>query len=416
MHELKLSLLSLLMLSMPYQAMSQRNEILDDNIASLQVMNGTDWQSLLPIITLNSSDVVNISFDNFNQQYHRYTYKIEHCESDWSVSTQLFSSDYVTGFSEGIPIEDISQSVNTNVEYSHLSFSIPNEKCNIKLSGNYQVTVVDEDDNNRPILVAHFMVAEPLMNIGMSYRTNTDVDINSTHQQVDLSLSYNNVSVTNPDTQIKTIVMQNGRWDNARINARPDNIMPRGMQWTHCKDYIFDAGNEYRKFEILDVSHPTMGIETTDWDGKNYNAYIFRDEPRINYLYDEDANGAFCIRNSDNNDNDRLCQYVITHFTLKTAPTDNDIYIDGAFTNNSFLPKYKMTYNPSSGFYEASILLKQGYYSYKYLVVDNNGKAHDLQSEGNFFQTENAYQCLVYYRGNGERTDRLVGFSNLKQQ
>ncbi|MBP8038229.1 MAG: DUF5103 domain-containing protein, partial [Prevotella sp.] len=60
------------MLSMPYQAMSQRNEILDDNIASLQVMNGTDWQSLLPIITLNSSDVVNISFDNFNQQYHRY--------------------------------------------------------------------------------------------------------------------------------------------------------------------------------------------------------------------------------------------------------------------------------------------------------------------------------------------------------
>ena len=167
---------------MPFQAMSQRNEILDDNIASLQVMNGNDWQSLLPIVTLNSSDVVNISFDDFNQQYHRYTYKIEHCESDWSVSNQLFTSDYATGFSEGIPIENISQSVNTNVEYSHLSFSIPNEKCNIKLSGNYKVTVVDEDDNNRIILVAHFMVVEPLMNIGMSYRTNTDIDINSTHQ------------------------------------------------------------------------------------------------------------------------------------------------------------------------------------------------------------------------------------------
>ncbi|MBP8038797.1 MAG: DUF5103 domain-containing protein, partial [Prevotella sp.] len=192
------------MLSMPFQAMSQRNEILDDNIASLQVMNGNDWQSLLPIVTLNSSDVVNISFDDFNQQYHRYTYKIEHCESDWSVSNQLFASDYATGFSEGIPIEDISQSVNTNVEYSHLAFSIPNERCNIKLSGNYKVTVVDEDDNNRIILVAHFMVAEPLVNIGMTYRTNTDIDINSTHQQVDMSLSYNNITVSNPDTQIKT--------------------------------------------------------------------------------------------------------------------------------------------------------------------------------------------------------------------
>ena len=415
MNRLKLSIISLLMLSMPLQALSQRNEIFDDHIASLQVMNGTDWQSLLPVITLNSSDVVNISFDDFNQQYHRYTYKIEHCESDWSVSSQLFTSDYVTGFSEGIPIENISQSVNTIVEYNHLSFSIPNEKCNIKLSGNYKVTVVDEDDANRIVLIAYFMVAEPLMNVGVAYRTNTDIDINNTHQQVDLSLSYNNITVSNPDTQIKTVLMQNGRWDDARINARPDNIMPNGMLWKHCRDYIFEAGNEYRKFEILDVSHPTMGIETIDWDGKNYNAYIWHDEPRINYLYDEDANGAYCIRNSDNNENDILSQYVITHFTLKTAPTNNDIYIEGAFTNNCFLPKYKMIYNSSTGLYEESILLKQGYYSYKYLVMDKDGKAHNLPSEGNFFQTENSYQALVYYRGNGERTDRLVGYANLKR-
>jgi hypothetical protein len=47
-------------------------------------------------------------------------------------------------------------------------------------------------------------------------------------------------------------------------------------------------------------------------------------------------------------------------------------------------------------------------------MLDSNGKANDLQSEGSFFQTENSYQSLVYYRGNGERTDRLVGYANLK--
>lgn len=415
MQNMKSYIMSFFLFALCLNSMAQQNEILDDNIASLKVMKDNDWQSLLPVMTLNSNDIINIGFDDFNQEYHRYTYKIEHCEADWTISNQLFSSDYITGFADGLPIEDISQSVNTTVEYSHYSFSIPNDRCRIKLSGNYKVTVIDENNDNKAILVAYFMVVEPLMNVSMTYRTNTDIDVNNTHQQVDMALTYNNETVTNPDAQIKTVVMQNGCWNSAKINVHPDNITPKGLQWTHCRDYIFDAGNEYRKFEILDVSHPTMGIETTDWDGTHYNAYIWHNEPRQSYVYDEDANGAYCIRNSDNNENDRLSEYVITHFTLKTDHTDKDIYIDGAFTDNRFLPEYKMSYNPTTNLYEASILLKQGYYSYRYVMLDREGKVHNLPSEGNFFQTENSYQSLIYYKGNGERTDRLVGYCNLKR-
>lgn len=54
-------------------------------------------------------------------------------------------------------------------------------------------------------------------------------------------------------------------------------------------DLIFQAGNEYHKYEILDVTHPTMGIDYISWDGTNYQVFPFACEPRHNYVYDEDA-------------------------------------------------------------------------------------------------------------------------------
>ena len=67
---------------------AQKHEIYDKGIASLQVVAGQNWLSL-PIIKLNGNspnDKINISFDDLTHTYHRYTYKIEHCQADWNVS------------------------------------------------------------------------------------------------------------------------------------------------------------------------------------------------------------------------------------------------------------------------------------------------------------------------------------------
>ena len=63
--------------------------------------------------------------------------------------------------------------------------------------------------------------------------------------------------------------------------------------------------------------------------------------------------------------------------------------------------------------YTASILQKQGYYSYQYLWEDEHGKKRVLPSEGNFYQTENRYQALVYYKETGGRTWRLAAFGQI---
>ena len=389
---------------------AQRNEILDKNIASLQVVANNDWLSL-PIITLNSNDFVNISFDDLTHEYHRYCYKIEHCEADWQTSSALFESDYIDGFASGNTIDDVQESTNTVQLYTHYNISFPNNKCRPKISGNYRVTIYDENDEKHVVCRAYFMIVEPSMAVQLNVTTNTDIDINGKHQQVEMAIDYGNNIVSNPQTQIKTVVMQNSRWDNAVINAHPQYIKANGLQWIYCKDYIFDGGNEYRKFETLDVTHTTMGLESINWDGHNYHAWIWTDEPRPSYIYDKDANGAFLIRNSDNIDNDVNSDYIITHFRLKTPQTPHPIYINGFFTNDRFLPQYEMKWNEKNQQYEGELLLKQGYYSYQYLMMKPEGKLKPVPSEGNFYQTENTYQALIYFKANGDRTDRLVGYT-----
>lgn len=389
---------------------AQRNEILDKNIASLQVVANNDWLSL-PIITLNSNDFVNISFDDLTHEYHRYCYKIEHCEADWQTSSALFESDYIDGFASGNTIDDVQESTNTVQLYTHYNISFPNNKCRPKISGNYRVTIYDENDEKHVVCRAYFMIVEPSMAVHLNVTTNTDIDINGKHQQVEMAVDYGNNIVSNPQTQIKTVVMQNGRWDNAVINAHPQYIKANGLQWIHCKDFIFDGGNEYRKFETLDVTHTTMGLESINWDGHNYHAWIWTDEPRPSYIYDKDANGAFLIRNSDNIDNDVNSDYIITHFRLKSPQTADPIYINGFFTNDRFLPQYEMKWNEKNQQYEGELLLKQGYYSYQYLMMKPEGKLKPVPSEGNFYQTENTYQALIYFKANGNRTDRLVGYT-----
>lgn len=392
----------------------QRNEILAPNIATLQVMAGEDWQSM-PVIKLNDDTPVNISFDELSHTYHRFSYSIQHCEADWTPSTDLLESDFIDGFATGNTIDDNEQSVNTNTIYTHYNLQIPNERCKLKLSGNYTVTVFDEDKNNRPVLKACFMVAEQTMTVGLEITTNTDIDVNKSHQQVSMTLNFGGMRVTNPSEQIKTVVMQNYRWDNAVVNIKPQYVRSDGLVWSHCKDLIFSAGNEYRKFETLDPTHTTMGLENVGWNGKQYQAWLFVDEPRPSYIYDEDANGAFYIRNSDNVGNNTESDYVLTYFRLRTQRQNGDIYLNGAWTNDRFLPQYKMTYNENDGLYEAVIPLKQGYYSYQYILMQPDGVTTPLPSEGNFYQTENSYQALVYYREQGGRTDKLVAYASLHQ-
>ena len=284
------------------------------------------------------------------------------------------------------------------------------------MSGNYRLTVYDDNNDDEPMFSVCFMVLDTKVGIAMTVDTNTDIDINKSHQQISMEVAYEGLRIINPSNQIKTVVMQNGRWDNAVVNAEPQFTRSDGLRWSHNKALIFEAGNEYHKFEVLDTDHPTLGIDRIRWDGNLFHAFVIPDEPRPNYLYDEDANGSFYIRNSDNIENDRISDYVKVHFQLLCPQrVEGDVYLNGVWTNDQFLPQYLMEYDEESQTYNAEVLLKMGYYSYQYLLIDADGYTRTMPTEGSFFQTENKYQVLVYYREPGGRTDLLVGYQQVKK-
>lgn len=393
---------------------AQRHEILDRQLHTLQVVVNDD-PLLPPIMNLGGGNHLEIGFDEFSHEYHRYIYKVEHCNADWSPSTEIFESDYMNGFN-GEPIEDYEKSFNTTVLYTHYSLRIPNENISLKLSGNYKLTVYnDEGDEPVPVLTACFSLVEPGVGIGATVSTNTDIDFNKSHQQVDFSVNYGLVKVIDPHRELKTVVMQNRRWDNCVVNPKPNIQAANKIEFTHNRQLIFPAGNEYHKFEILDVHIPTLNVDRMEWFDPYYHATLYPNQTARNYLYDEDQNGTFIIRNSDDEDVATTCDYVFTHFTLKSPQLPGgEVYLNGEWTYNRFIPEYRMTYNRETQAYEATALLKQGYYNYNYLFVpDGETQGNSGRTDGNFYETENEYIILVYHRPNGGRYDKLVGYRRM---
>ena len=354
-----------------------KNTIYSPQVKTLQVVVNQDWLSP-PVMRMGTDDVLNVAFDELSHTYHRFIYRLERCEADWSTAEDVFESDWLEGFND------------------------------------YRLHVYDEEDGDEEdVLCAEFRVAESLMNVGLSVTTNTDIDFNLSHQQVAMTVGYGSLSVTNESAQVWTVVMQNGREDTQKVNVRPNYIQPGKLVWEHNRNLIFDAGNEYHKFEVLDVSHTTMGLDRILWDGHHYQAYPFTNAPRRSYVYDEDANGAFYIRNSDNIENDRTCDYVYVNYKLvPAAQYDCDVIVDGDWTTEQD-GDYVMSYDESDRSYNARILQKQGYYSYQYLLMRPDGTLRTMPTEGDFYQTENSYQMLVYFKGQGDRTDKLVGYQEV---
>lgn len=402
---------TLLLAVLPQQASAQCHTIYNQRIMSLQVVAAQRWQAM-PVAEMG--ETVHIDFDDMTHEYRRYNYKIEHCDADWKPSSDLFVSDYLKGFNGELTIDNNEQSVNTNHLYTHYSLKIPNEHCQLTMSGNYRLTVFADDDESQPMFTACFMLVDPQITVTLAVTGNTDIDIYKSHQQVSMTAVLGDVRVNDSRKQIKTVVLQNGRWDNAVRNASPDYVSSDALQWRHVRNLIFPAGNEYRKFEMLDLDHTTMGLDSILWDGREAHAFVMPDLPRPNYVYDESGRGAFYLRNSDNTDNDFTSDYAQVHFFLQTPPQHGEVYLNGNWTCGQFLPKYRMSYDAAAHAYRASVLLKEGYYSYQYLTVGTEGQAVPVSTEGSFCETQNRYQALVYFRGTADRTDRLLGYGEVQ--
>ena len=385
---------------------SQSQQIFDHNIKTL-TLTVDDDPVLPPYLPFGGRSRLAIEWDEMSHNYKRYRYHIDHCDWDWQPTDGIFESDYMEGMNDQL-IEDYEKSFNTTQIYTHYRLLLPSKGLRLRLSGNYRVLIYEEDEKDEPVLEARFCVYEREAGIVTQLSSNTDVDFNDRHQQMTLSVGFGALQVFDPLRELKVIVMQNRRWDSRVEGLVPNIRKPNGIEFTHNRNLIFPAGNEYHRFEILDVHRTATGVDRIDWFEPYYHATLFPATIDNSYSYAEDQNGVYVVRSSDNYDDWTTAEYVIVHFFLETPRlAGGDVFVSGQWSGQTFNPDCRMEYDEEGEYYHAAILLKQGYYSYEFIQRDGLTQ----RTMGSFFETENEYEVLVYYRQQGSRYDRLAGLS-----
>lgn len=390
--------------------------ILDPAFRSLKV-EMEDAPFAPPVITLGDPmSRLTVSFDELSEERRFMRYELIHCDARWQPEG-LVASEFLDGFNEGI-VEDYAYSRATLVHYVHYTITIPNSEVRITETGNYLLRVYDETDPDVTLLQARFGVSDFSAGVYAGVSSLTDIDANRSHQQVEFTVDLAHVrGVDDPFNDLTIVVSQNGRTDNEVILTAPQRVMGDRVIYEHLRPLIFDAGNEYRRFETVSTTYPGMGVETMTFASPIYNAWLYVDTPRsrVPYSYDSTQHGRFFVRESSSSRSDTEADYVLTHFALEMPELpDGDIFIEGDLTQRRFDPLSRMVYNRSTGRYEQSLLLKQGAYNYRYLAVPSGSLRGDTSPvEGDFHQTTNEYTIKVYNRPRGSRFDRLIGVGSL---
>jgi hypothetical protein len=388
-----------------------RTETFRDDIKSLEIkVDGEQLSS--PCIELNGERQIRIAFDALHHSGGRLAYSVVHCNADWKPSS-LLPVEYMKGFQQ-VAIEDYTYSMNTTTYYTHYSLLFPNEATQLTVSGNYAVRIYEEDDSRHTLLTACFSVVETLVEIEASVSGNTDIDFNKTHQQVDFTINQTNINIAYPQNDLRIVVCRNNNRHDTRTGLQPSMISGKQIRYSHNRNLIFEAGNEYRRIEFLTHRYNGMGVEHTGFYNPYYHVTLYQDRKRGEnaYLFDRDQNGRFFVRCSGCYDPDTEADYCIVHFALASGlMPEGDVYIDGDMFYRILDERNRMAYNPESGAYEKSVMLKQGLYNYRYVFLEKGADRPRLaETEGSFFETENEYAIAVYYRPNGGRYDRLIGF------
>ena len=351
-------------------------------------------------------------FDDLFGNEANYYYTITHCNYDWTQS-QLTVNEYVEGF-DNQRIQNYENSFNTLQIYSRYLLTFPNKFTRIVLTGNYVLKILNEE--REVVFSRRFIVYEEKVAVPLQVKRARGMNEIETKHNMDFSIKTNAFIFQAPLQNVKVALFQNGRFDNAIYNVKPQYTIGNDLIYRYDRETQFWAGNEYLYFDNKDIRNAVNNVVRVT-GGEIYNNILYVNEARANkpYTYYPDINGNFVPNNiSLNVTNPNLeSDYAWVFFSL-SAPAyygKGDIYIGGMFNNYAKTDEYKMEYNEKEGLYEKALMIKQGFTNYMYIGTDARGRVDGANApDGNFFQTENDYNVLVYYRENNERYDRVIGY------
>lgn len=385
-----------------------------DHIKTVQMFN-PQTNDQTPVIRLSGEYLV-LSFDDLDAGFQEYNYKIEHYNADWTPSG-VFQSEFLDGYSSDY-IRDYRNSFNTYQNYTNYRLMIPNQNMRLKLPGNYAIKVYTRDENN-PVFTRRFALYEDRkVTVGM--QAERGIGTGNLNQRLNVIVSSGQVNLTETPDGATLFIMKNGNWEDNLTIRKPSFIKSSQLTYRD-QNHLFEGNSEYLWFDTKNINVPAMSTERIFQDENLYHTVLRPDFQKWNlgYFDEPDVNGAFYVRNvnlSDQNLSGSQADYTWVHFALDEfddAGGTKEIYVVGAFNDWQLAPEYRLK-KSENNYWEVAVLLKQGYYNYQYAVYDQNTQTTSYSNvNGSFWQTENQYQGLFYYRPWGVRYDVLMGYGEV---
>lgn len=394
-----------------------QDAVFKEEIKSVQAFR-EGFELSYPIYELGTDERLVFKFDDLSGETKNYSYTLIHCDADWNESF-ILQSEYLDGFFDN-PVDDYAPSFNTTMTYINYLIPIPNDKVRPTRSGNYVLVVYAGDDKEDLVLTRRFQVLEPRVEVKGVVKRATYDPFKGDNQEVDFTIYHDNLDILNPHDEVKVVIMQNRRWDNAIRGLKPLFIRDKELVYDYDKENVFQGGNEFRYFDIRTRRYNGENVLATTFHRPYYHVTLMPDEIRANQKYFDykEMNGAFVVESQDPvDDYDTECDYFFVHFSLplEAQLVGGTVNVFGELTGWNANKSNEMTWNYEQATYELTMLLKQGYYNYQYVYVPSGSKTADAAAlEGSHYETENEYQIFVYFRGMSDRYDRLVGFQVLR--
>lgn len=375
----------------------------------------------LPMLEMGEPMQLKLSFDLLGDEPLNLSYTVIHCKADWSGPSEISHFDYIDGYSEE-DINDYFYAHKTQQDYLHYELLFPNNRMNLTKSGNYLLKVYEEGNPDALILTRRFVIYEQLVGID-SYQMANGIIFQhfNTHQQLSFSLDHSFLTEANPISDFYVTVLQNGQWYNQLSGLSYNNYALNRLNYRITGRPIFYGGDEFRYVDFRALHDPGERIDWVDLESIPAHVYMVKDEIRTKQksffnLNQRDLNGQYRIgifRKKLLSAQDPDYAYVHFKLAMEEPLKTGNLYVFGALSHWNLLPEFQMHYNREFKHYEATILLKQGYYDFQYVVVeDDSGDLTNMQIRSidkDIRIIENDYFILIYYRHAGSWFDRLVG-------
>ncbi len=385
------------------------NQIFDTQIHSVQFFR-PDWELTYPVIHLNSTEKLELNFDDLSGETRDFNYEIIYCNTDWTES-DLMKTDYLQGF-DNIPLEDFAFSSNTTQNYIHYKLSIPNEDIRPLLSGNYIINIFKTDEPDSLILTQRFYVVEDRINTKIQIIRPLLSQYNNSHQQINLKLTDINNLIRNPYNDLRLLVKQNNRPDKKLFLKKPDYVEGNTYIYNNEQKNILPGGNEFHHFDTKNIYFREMRTDSIRYIKNTYHFYIQEDDlkPWRSYETRPDIDGQYFIKLEGKQESQIFADYIHVHLSVNNNKylMGGKLYVVGDFNSWQTNPSSELKYNSENSDFQVDLFLKQGYYNYSYRLI-NQQNNYDIID--NHTETENNYLIFIYLKNKTLRNDQLIGFS-----